>query len=186
LIATMTLAPLVMAVFYSPEFHAAVTVLRWLCLGMLLRIVSWPIGFIVLAKGAQRIFFWTETAAAVVQVGLAWILLKVMGVGLAFFGLYIWHTVLMYVIVRHLTDFRWSAANRRLGVIFLSAAVLIFLAVTFLPFWPATAIGVLATFVAGLYSLMELLKLLPPEWFPAPLRPWLSRLTVGRPAREAD
>ncbi len=63
LLATMTLAPLLMTVFYSHEFHPAADLLRWLCLGMMLRIIAWPMGFIVLAKGARMIFFWTEIAA---------------------------------------------------------------------------------------------------------------------------
>ncbi|HTJ56295.1 MAG TPA: O-antigen translocase [Devosiaceae bacterium] len=189
LIATMTFAPLVIALFYTAEFHPAVTLLRWLCLGMLLRIVAWPIGFIILAKGAQRMFFWTEVAAATVQVGLAWILLRVVGLngaGMAFVGLYIWHTALVFVLVRRLTGFRWSPANIRLSVIFISAGLLIFAAVSLLPFWPATFIGIAATAISGLYSLSELVKLLPPEWFPPAVRPWISRLTFHRAARPAE
>ena len=37
---------------------------------MTLRVVAFPMGYIVLAKGAQQIFFWTEVAATVVHVGL--------------------------------------------------------------------------------------------------------------------
>ena len=41
------------------------------------------------------------------------------GATMAFFGLYVWHGLLIYVIVRRLTGFRWSAANRRNGLLFL-------------------------------------------------------------------
>ncbi|MDB5560602.1 MAG: hypothetical protein JWN11_20 [Hyphomicrobiales bacterium] len=152
-IATMTFAPLVIILFYSAEFQPAVTLLRWICLGMLLRIVAWPIGFIVLAKGAQQIFFWSEVAAAVVNVGLAWLLLPLLGLngaGVAFLGLYIWHGVLMYVLVRRLSGFRYSAANLRLGLVFLPAGGIVFAAVSLLPFWPATAIGTVAAAIASL------------------------------------
>jgi O-antigen/teichoic acid export membrane protein len=192
LLATMTLAPLVMAVFYSVEFQPAVPLLRWLCFCMLLRVVAWPMGFIILAKGAQRMFFWTEIAAAMVQVGLAWFLLPrvgLVGAGIAFAGLYAWHGALVYFLVRRLTGFRWSAANLKLGGIFLSAAIVVFAAVTVLPFWPATIAGVGATVIAGGYSLVELVKLLPLTWFPAPVRPLLQRLALGdiaRPVGPAD
>ena len=53
-IATIVLAPLAMAVFYSHEFAEASMPLRWLCLGMMLRVVAWPMGFIIIAKGWQR------------------------------------------------------------------------------------------------------------------------------------
>ncbi|MDC7744551.1 O-antigen translocase, partial [Rhizobium binxianense] len=130
LLGTLTLAPLMMSLFYSAEFHGAVELLRWICLGMMLRIISWPMGFIVVAKNTQAIFFWTEVAAAVVHVGLAWLfvsLLGTQGAGMAFFGLYVWHGILIYVIVRKLTGFRWSAGNRRHALLFLPASGLVFL-----------------------------------------------------------
>ncbi len=55
-IATLTFAPLVIAMFYASTFAGAVEPLRWICLGMALRVVAWPMGYIVLAKGAKRHF----------------------------------------------------------------------------------------------------------------------------------
>src|SRR5207249_8473583 len=49
-LATLALAPLVIQLFYSARFEAAVEVLRWNCLGMMLRVASWPMSFILLAK----------------------------------------------------------------------------------------------------------------------------------------
>jgi antigen flippase len=54
---TLTFAALVIALCYSSKFSEAVPVLRWICLGTTLRVIAWPMGFIVLAKGAQKIFF---------------------------------------------------------------------------------------------------------------------------------
>ncbi|MFU0507203.1 O-antigen translocase [Pseudaminobacter sp. NGMCC 1.201702] len=178
LLATLTVAPLVLSLFYSAEFHAAADLLRWICLGMMLRIIAWPMGFIVLAKGAQQIFFWTEVAATLVHVGLAWLLVRRFGLGgsgAAFFGLYVWHAVLIYIIVRRLSGFRWSAANLKLGLIFLPASGLVFSLFAVLPFWPATAVGTLIVLLSGLYSLHMLLKLLPADAFPSAIRPWLRR-----------
>lgn len=172
-IATLTLAPLAMFLFYSPEFHPAAAILRWICLGMMLRIVSWPMGFIMLAKGTRAIFFWTEIAATVVHVGLAWLLVAhvgPIGAGMAFFGLYVWHTGLVYVVARRLTDFRWSSANYRLGSIFLASAGFVFLATLILPSWQAMALGGLATVLSSYYSLRSLFSLLPASALPLPLR----------------
>ncbi|WP_183844208.1 O-antigen translocase [Rhizobium etli] len=178
LIATLTLAPLVMSLFYSAEFHGAVELLRWICLGMMLRIVAWPMGFIVLAKGAQTIFFWTEVAATLVHVGLAWLFVSkfgTTGAGTAFFGLYVWHSILIYVIVRRLTGFRWSRANRRHALLFLPASGLVVTAFLLLPAWSATVIGCVAVIVTGLYSLRMLVELLPPEAMPAIVRGWITK-----------
>lgn len=178
LIATLTLAPLVMSMFYSAEFHGAVELLRWICLGMMLRIVAWPMGFIVLAKGAQTIFFWTEVAATLVHVGLAWLFVSkfgTTGAGTAFFGLYVWHSILIYVIVRRLAGFRWSRANCRHALLFLPASGMVVSVFLLLPPWPAMVIGCVATVVTGLYSLRMLVELLPPESMPAIVRGWIAK-----------
>ncbi|MDP9811460.1 PST family polysaccharide transporter [Rhizobium tibeticum] len=177
LIATLTLAPAVMALFYSSEFQGAVDILRWICLGMMLRIVAWPIGFIVLAKGAKAIFFWSEVAATVVHVGLAWLCVPILGAagaGLAFFGLYVWHSVLIYCVARRFTNFRWSLANRRLIAAYLLLSALVFGAFQLLPLWQATGLGLAIAILVGLLSLRTLAGLLPQHAFPRIIRPLLN------------
>jgi PST family polysaccharide transporter len=183
-IATLTLAPLVIYLFYSAKFDAAVGILRWLCFGTALQVIAWPMGFIVLAKGAQKIFFWTEVAATVVQVGLAWILVArfgLAGAGAAFFGLYVWHGLLIYFIVRRLSGFRWSAVNRRTGCFVLSLIAGVFCGFYVLPFWLASTLGIAATLVSGVYSVRTLLHLTSLERIPLPIRKLLVRLRVAPP-----
>ena len=178
-LATLTLAPLVIYVFYSAAFAPAIDVLRWLSLGIMLRILSWPIGFVVIAKGAQRAFFWIEAAATLVNVGLAWLLVPVVGVsgaGLAFFGLYVWHTLIVYAVVRRMTGFRWSPVNFRSGSAFMIAAAIVFALFATLPFWTATAAGATITAVSCALVAKRLLTLLPAAHLPAVVRPWHGRL----------
>lgn len=175
-IGTLTFAQLAMWLFYSPEFAPAADLLRWICLGMMLRIVAWPIGYIVLAKGAQAIFFWTEVAAAIVHVGLVWFFVTkfgAVGAGIGFFGLYVWHGLLIYFIARRLTGFRWSSINHRLGAAYFAASCLVFCLPLFLPVWQATVLGSIGALVSGLYSLKSLTEMLPPTAFPARLRSWI-------------
>lgn len=177
LLATLTLAPLLVALLYSAQFYPAVDLLRWLCLGMMLRIVAWPMGFIVLAKGARGIFFWTEVAATLVHVGLAWLLIPAWGIegtGIAFVGLYLWHAALIYMLCRRLSGFRWSGANLCLGLLFIPTAAGVFWGFANLSQWPAFALGAVATSVAGIFSLSRLIRLFPAgtvanicrRWFP--------------------
>ncbi|HWK68777.1 MAG TPA: O-antigen translocase [Rhizobiaceae bacterium] len=169
LLATLTAAPLLMVLFYSSAFHAAADLLRWICLGMMLRIASWPMGFIIVAKGAQKIFFWTEVAATVVHVGLAWLLVSLLGLtgaGIAFFGLYVWHTLLTYLIARYMSGFRWSSTNIGLGVTFLAASAVVFSVFYLLPLIEAVVLGAMVSVASGLYSLRMLLKLVPRESLP--------------------
>ncbi len=175
LLATLTLAPWLITVFYTAEFQPAVELLRWICLGMMLRVIAWPMGFIVLAKNAQKIFFWTEVIAATVYVSLTLLLVRFVGLtgaGMAFFALYVWHGLLIYALVRRLSGFRWSRTNFRLGLAFLSAAALVLLGYWTLPPSAAFTIGALTTVLTGLYSLRLLLvRFLLVELVPPRLRP---------------
>jgi PST family polysaccharide transporter len=171
--ATLTFAPLAIVLFYSGEFAAAVPPLRWICLGLTLRVVAWPMGFILLAKKAQGIFLLTELAAVIVHVGLAWICVHrfgLIGAGTAFFGLYVWHTVLIYLVVRRLTGFRWSTVNKQSVLVVFSLAGLVFFGFLVASFWVATAIGTFATLLASVYSLRCLLMLIPVDRIPRPIR----------------
>jgi enterobacterial common antigen flippase len=181
-IATMTFAPLVIALFYSTKFVAAVEPLRWICFGMALRVIAWPMGFIILAKGVQTIFFWVEVAAAVVHVGLAFMLVGYFGLPgatMAFFGLYIWHGILVYLIVRRLSGFRWCAANRRTGLLYLPTIGLVFCGFYWLPFWIATVVGSVAALASGVYSVRVLLRLVPMDRMPRRIRLLLVWLRIA-------
>lgn len=163
-VATLTFAPVVIALFYHTTFAGAVEPLRWICLGMALRVVAWPMGYILMAKGVRGVLMGVEIAATFVHIGLAFVLVRRLGLPgatMAFFGLYIWHGMLVYVIVRRLTDFRWSAANRRTGLFMLLFIGGVFGAFLVLPTAIATAIGVLGTLLSAVYSLRILCQLVP-------------------------
>jgi PST family polysaccharide transporter len=182
ILGTLTFAPLVLYLFYSAKFAAAVGILRWLCFGTALQVIAWPMGFIVLAKGARRIFFWTEVICAFVQVGLAWILIRTFGLsgaGAAFFGLYVWHSIFIYFIVRRMTDFRWSTANKQMGLWMLCLIGATFGGFYLLPFWVATGLGIMATIFTTVYSFRTLLHLVPLDRLPRPVRSLLVRFKLA-------
>lgn len=83
----MFLAPVVMSIMYAPEFGRATELLRWQLLGDILKIASWPIGFLLLAREAKRAFFLTELVWNVSFLVLAVTLiipLGLKGLGLAY------------------------------------------------------------------------------------------------------
>src|SRR4029077_6161007 len=105
-IATLTFAPLVVSLFYSARFGGSVPVLRWICLGAALRVMTWPMGFVLLAKGKSRLFFGVDLAWTIVNVSLPWLLVRIFGVagaGMAFFGSYVFHAMLVYPLVARLS-----------------------------------------------------------------------------------
>jgi antigen flippase len=183
-LATLTFAPLVIALLYSAKFGTAVGVLRWICLGTMLQVVTWPMGFIIVAKGRQGLFFFSELAWAAVAASLAWVCVKsyaLNGAGIAFFGSYIFHGILTYPIARWLTGFRWSTESKQKVLVFLLLIGLVFGSFYVLPLLWATGIGTLAAVASGAYSIRVLLRLIPLDRLPWPTRRLLVALHLLSP-----
>ncbi|MGH6892659.1 MAG: O-antigen translocase [Dongiaceae bacterium] len=168
-IATLTFAPLVIEVFYAAEFAGAVDTLRWICLGMALRVISWPMGFLIVAKGKRALFLGTEMAWSVVNIALAWICVSSFGLngaGIAFFASYVFYCFLVYPAARRLSGFRWSTENRKTGCVFLFSIAIVFCGFYTLPPVVATSVGVVAMIASGIHSIRALLALTTAERIP--------------------
>ncbi len=114
LAATMIFAPLVISIFYSLEFVAAVDVLRWMVFGVFGRIVSWPLGFVTLAKGKGKTFFFVQLAANIFLLLTTWILtgaIGLIGTGVAFALPYLYNSIVVLSVAYALTKETWSFCN---------------------------------------------------------------------------
>ena len=161
LLATLSLAPWIIRIFYTDAFLPAAELLQWFVLGCLGRVISWPLGFVMLALGKGPWFFATETAFNVLHlalIALGLFALGIEGVAVAFFVLYIAFTAGVYWVGRRLTDFRWSPAARRLGLWLLPIVAIAFFAARLLPLWPATVFGSAATAAATVLCLRGLVE----------------------------
>lgn len=131
LLAMLGLAPWVIRLLYSVEFEPAITILRWQLLGDILKVMSWPLGFIFLATGAGKTYFVTDTLAMGVFVLGIYIGLPLIGVeatGVAFLALYAFHLPLVRWLGGRMIGFRWSWAVRLQALLVIGAAVMIDLA----------------------------------------------------------
>jgi PST family polysaccharide transporter len=178
----------VITLFYSAKFGAAVGILRWVCLGAMLQVVTWPMGFIVVAKGRQGLFFLSELAWTIVAVSLAWFCVArygVNGAGIAFFGSYVFHGFLTYPIARMLSGFRWSAENWGTGSLYLFLIAVVFCSFYMLPFAAAVAIGGLSLVGSSVYSIRLLLKLVSVAHLPLPIQRLMAGFGLMLPSQEA-
>ena len=183
-LATLTFAPLVIALLYSAKFGAAVGVLRWICLGATLQVITWPMGFIIVAKGRPSIFFAVELAWTVVAVALSWvsvIYFGLNGAGIAFFGSYVFHWCLIYPISRKLTGFRWGEESKHTSLLLSLLTAAAFCGSYLLPFYAACSFGALLTVVSGAYSVWCLGRLIPFDRVPPPIRRVLAALRLSPP-----
>lgn len=162
ILATLTFAPLVISVFYAPEFQEAVGVLRWICLGIAMRVISWPLGYILVAKGKQGLFFLSDALWTVAHLGLAWLLVPMVGLegsGMAFFGAYVVHIVFNYIVAVELTEFRWSAVNAQTVLTYVAATAVVFTTCVSLAGVSSTLVGAVLALTSGLYALQVLSQL---------------------------
>jgi PST family polysaccharide transporter len=88
------------------------------------------------------------------------------GTGMAFFGMYIVYSAGIYLVVRRLSGFRWSKANRQLAFLFVPLVATVFVSWYFLPRAAVAIAGAAITIGAGVYSLKTLCKLIPLERLP--------------------
>ena len=105
------LAPWVIRILYTSEFEPAVTVLRWQILGDALKVISFPLGFVLLASGKGKLFFAVEAIGVSVFVFTTWLILPFVGInatGLGFLMMYIVYLPLMWFGARRLINFHGS------------------------------------------------------------------------------
>ena len=181
LLTTLTFAPVIIELFYSARFEPAVEILRWNCLGMLLQVGSWPMGFIILAKGESWIYFWTELGSSLFYVGMVCFCVHTFGLtgaGVAFFALYAAHWIVVYAIARQLTDFRWSAINKQTGLLFGCLISLFFVAGYFLRHRNLLIVGAPILLIVWFKSLKKLCALVPGEQLSRPVLHLLTRLRL--------
>ena len=172
-IGTLTFAPVIIALLYSAKFGASVGILRWICLGTTLQVITWPMGFIIAAKARAGLLVFCELAWAIVSVGLAWVCVTYLGLngsGVAFFGSYVFHVFLIYPIVHWISGFSWSRQNKQTGLLYLSLIAVAFFASNALPLVWAATIGALAVLLSAAHSIRVLLKVMPLNQIPSPIR----------------
>ncbi len=159
LVGTLAFAPWLMHVFYSAKFLAGAELLPWFVIGISGQIISWPMGFILLAKGQKSWFVATETIANVLKFAFAAALiyrLGLVGTAIAYPVLYLLYTVGMLHLSGHLTGFRWSDQVLRLLGLALVLVGLGFVAIQCLPVVPAFFAGSLLTLITSILCLRGL------------------------------
>ena len=113
LVAMLCFADWVIPLFYSNQFADAVPMFRWLVLGCLGRVFSWPLASVFMAKGASTGFLLTEILFALVHVGGVWLgtmWFGPIGAAAAFCGMYVLYYAAMHVAMHRWIGFRMTKA----------------------------------------------------------------------------
>jgi O-antigen/teichoic acid export membrane protein len=156
-IAMIGLAPWVIHLLYSSAFAPAVEVLRWQILGDVLKVASWPLGFVILAAGNGKTFFVTETIAAVLMGGLIAGFSSSVGLqmtGIAFLVCYVVLLPLVYILARRRIAFQWQSNVKRLLLSALALCILVDILSTH--YWWGSIVAIVLALLFGLYTLLRL------------------------------
>lgn len=158
LLAMLGLAPWIVELLYTSQFGDAVEVLRWQVLGDVLKIASWPLGFILLAAGSGKSFVWTQWLQIATFGGLSFVLLPMLDLvatGVAFLGMYGVGLSLNFALAKRRTRFRFSSHALWLLCALTSVSVLLFLAASLSKMGGALA-GAAASAGFASYAFMRL------------------------------
>ncbi len=121
-------APWVIHMLYSVEFGPAIGILRWQIAGDILKVMSWPLAFVLLAAGAGKTYLAAEASgilAFVLGVALALGAIGVLATGMAYLAMYVLYLPVVWLLARSRIDFRWSRSVLRQAAALIAAAALV-------------------------------------------------------------
>jgi PST family polysaccharide transporter len=108
----------VIRLLYSSEFGPTIEIMRWQLLGDILKVMSWPLGYLILARGAGKTFVIAESLGIGTFVAVTWIGLPIIGVtatGVGFLAMYAIYLPFVGWVGAHSIGFRFSGAVLRQG-----------------------------------------------------------------------
>lgn len=154
----LTFSPWIIHLLYAPAFHPAGEILRWQVMGDLIKIFSWPMGFILLARGDGGVFLVAEAVWSLSYVMIVWLLLPQHGLiiaGVSYLIAYALNFIAIFAIAHSKQAFTYRSSNVKLLFGFGAAAVAIALASFLIP---TMAVYVGSVVVAGsaMFSIRQL------------------------------
>jgi PST family polysaccharide transporter len=153
LVGTVALAPWLVPLLFSSKFAPAVDILRWQILGDLMKIASWPLGFLLLAAGHGRAFVAVDFSAAAIFVAVTALALERLGPvapAVAYLAMYLVYAVAVFTLARRSIDFVPTRPVVEAFLAVAAALVVTVLAATFSPVLGAMVGVVLGASVAVL------------------------------------
>lgn len=119
-------APFLIRIILSAEFLPVIYFLTWAVLGLLLKGVVWVMGFVLIAKGDNKLFLSTETFGSIYTLGLNVLFYHfygLTGLGISLFLSYLISIIVMSIVLKLKYDFQF--AKNFMGMVILFFILLI-------------------------------------------------------------
>jgi O-antigen/teichoic acid export membrane protein len=152
---------LLIRLLYTPAFLPVVIFANWMLLGILLKGLVWPVGFIFPAKGDLKMFGMIEVIAMAFNIVtniLGYHLYGLVGLGISFIVDYFFGLGLTLLFAHKKYGFKYSKGTIRAFLISLLLVLAVFLASYLLKGIPGYLFGAVVLSVSVIYSYRELDK----------------------------
>jgi len=123
---TIALAHLVIPLFYDQGFASAVDILRWQSASALMRLASYPMSYLLVAKGESMVFTILEGIFTVLQMIVLWCGVKYFGLvgsGVAYLIVYLFYWPTLLILIKRRYGVRWDSSNFKLAGFSLAAVL---------------------------------------------------------------
>ncbi len=153
-------APIVIRLLLTSEFLTITPLMRWMGLGILIRALTFPMGYIAFAKGNRKLFFWFEgilcNGMTLAYSCLFYYFFGLIGLGYALVADNLSCLILYYIVNRRLYNYRFSReAAMNMGLAILIAALVFCASLIQSAVWSYT-IMTLLTLLSILYAVIFL------------------------------
>lgn len=148
-------------VLYSSEFTAVNGMIQWAALGMYCKAASWSISFILLAKGASKLFFWNELVVNIYMLGLnllGYHFYGLNGLGISYLISYILYFLQVFFLAKYKYEFNFSLEFYKIFSYQLTLVIICFAITMYVSSTIAYILGLPFILISVWYSFRELDK----------------------------
>ena len=168
-VAILILAPILMVflifinwiviLLYSTRFLPVDSMIHWAALGIFFKAASWPIAYLIIAKGDSKVFFYSEFAVNIYTLGfnvIGYLWGGLEGLGISFLAGYLAYLVQVYIIANRRYGFTFHNTFIKIFVIQFITGVLCFAGSKFLESPYIYILGAILISFSSYYSFKEL------------------------------
>ena len=146
---------------YSNKFIGVDEMIHWAALGMFFKTIVWSIGFILLAKGASKLFFWNELIGSSYICALnllGYHFRGLSGIGISIMVGYVFYLIQIYIVSKTKYQFSFNSTLVRIFSYQFSLALICFCVVQLIGNPYSYFFGIVLVIISVLYSYVELDK----------------------------
>lgn len=151
----------IVILFYSTKFVPVDSMIHWAALGIFFKAASWPIAYLLIAKGDTKLFFYNELIVNLYMLGLnlvGYLWMGLEGLGISFFVGYLLYVIQVFFIANKKYSFTFQKTFYKIFSIQFVLGFICFVSIKmfhppYVYFW-----GSFLILISSLYSFRELNK----------------------------